>query len=283
MMSKKFRQAAFALFTLFLSVQFYHYGISANGKVKENEVAVGSLVEKRLASDKETRIYYEYVPTGYKTQKTLPLLIMLHGAGGDPVQLNNTTNWTSLAEKNNFIVVYPYKQGWWDAYNWEKNADDRFLSDLIHKLQTDYKINKKKVFLCGYSIGASMAATYTFKHAKSVAAIALVSPAWMDCDPTYDIDPYEISQPQKQISVYAMRGETEGWPSQDEIQSMIQYWNHLNHISNKPSVVRQDKYTTYTYDGKKADVLYAEIANGTHFSYVPADFEKIWTDFFSRY
>ncbi len=246
-------------------------------------IKIGSLEEKKLKSEEEIRTYYEYIPTSYKTQKSLPLLIMLHGANGNPVQINEMTNWSSVAEKDNFIVAFPYKQGWWDAYKWDKNADDSFLSNLIEKLKTDYRINDKKVFLCGYSIGASMAITYTFKHTKNLAAVALVSPAWMNSDPMFDIDPYKIPQPQKPIPVYIWRGENEDWPSLDENQSMVEYWSFFNHTSDKPSINKQTKYSTYTYAGSKADVIYTEVSQGTHLSYTPDEFEKIWNDFFSHY
>jgi poly(3-hydroxybutyrate) depolymerase len=242
----------------------------------------GTLAAKTIKCGKETRSYYEYVPTGYKPRRAAPLVVMLHGAGGNGLLIDGMTKWSTLAEKNNFIAVFPNSSEWWKAYQWDNNNDEVFLTALIKKVQKDYQINNKRIYMCGYSIGGGMTVTYAFKHAKTLAAIALASPVWMQYDQMFNIDPYKLPQPKTPLPVYAWRGEYEGWPSDGEIKLMIKYWTDFNHTKKTPEVVKQSVYTTYAYTGGKADVLYTEIAYGTHFSYTPDDFAKIWYDFFAR-
>ena len=190
------------------------------------------------------RSYYLYVPSTYNNLHPVPLVIMLHGAGGNGPATETQTGWSALAESNNFIVVYPEAGGWWNAYDWEgaittpdfgggpkptPRDDAGFLLTLINKLKSDYAIDDSRVYMTGWSIGASMTITCAFKFTDVLAAIAPVSSAWMTKDQMYNIDPYSVPQPKVPIPVYMWRGDQEGWPSLEEEQSHIQYLS-LIHI-----------------------------------------------------
>jgi polyhydroxybutyrate depolymerase len=105
-------------------------------------------------------------------------VISLHGYADNPRLSELYTGWSGLADKEKFIVVYPYgtrsKQD--PALSWnagsccgtalEKNIDDvEFIEKVIDQVKNDYKINEKKIFLSGFSNGGLM--TYRFAAAKS--------------------------------------------------------------------------------------------------------------------
>ena len=251
------------------------------------ETSQGQLTSQTIQCGPEERTYLEYIPTGYRSTKSVPLVIVLHGATSTGLMMADQTKWPNLAEQNNFIVVFPNGHSWWnnDSFNWnESNTEVQFILAVIEKMKADYKIDKKRIYLTGWSAGGSMTLTFAFKHADILAAIAVASPMWMQGDKNYDIDPYTIAQPKKSMPIYIFRGALENWPGPDENNLMIKYWVDFNKIKKEPEVETQGIYTTSVYRGRKVEVRYTEIGNRTHFYSYDAEIAKIiWNDFFVHY
>lgn len=149
-------------------------------------------VARTINVDGKTREYWLYVPASVKGQENVPVVFSLHGRGGtdDPNDDNSSKygkpTFTSLADKEGFIVVYPQGRdgtnkadypddgNWNDGFvgttGWEatgkENADTKFIKALVDKIQDDYKtrnnsnsnisVNPKKFYLCGFSMGGMM-------------------------------------------------------------------------------------------------------------------------------
>ena len=155
--------------------------IYSSKKVEINE-------ECEITVDGKTRRYWLYVPASVAGKTDVPVVFSLHGRynndnpneGGKPV-------FTSLANKEGFIVVYPqgrnggskqdkadYPGNWYngfgDSYGWEatgkENADTKFIKALVDTIKSDYKtqtaannnisVNPKMFYLCGFSMGGMM-------------------------------------------------------------------------------------------------------------------------------
>ena len=54
-----------------------------------------------------TRTYVRYVPTGYDPAQGAHLVIALHGGGSQGGGMRAMSKFDVLAERENFIVVYP--------------------------------------------------------------------------------------------------------------------------------------------------------------------------------
>src|SRR5262245_2002863 len=68
--------------------------------------------------------YWVYLPTSYRHDQPMPLVVFLHGALGDAIeQAGTTTGWGQLAEEKGFIAAFPQApppaKAWWfdDAAN----------------------------------------------------------------------------------------------------------------------------------------------------------------------
>jgi poly(3-hydroxybutyrate) depolymerase len=102
-----------------------------------------------------------------------PLLIALHGDGGNGSGLMSYTGFNAVADANNFIAVYPDAQNTVWGVQWNKYADNaagfsaipdpnaaddvQFISDLIDYFYTTYGIDRSKVYVTGHSGGGFMA------------------------------------------------------------------------------------------------------------------------------
>lgn len=148
--------------------------------------------ERTITVEGKERRYWLYVPASVKGQENVPVVFSLHGRGGtdDPNDDNSSKygkpTFTSLADKEGFIVVYPQGRdgtnkadypddgNWNDGFvgttGWEatgkENADTKFIKALVDKIQDDYKtrnnsnsnisVNPKRFYLCGFSMGGMM-------------------------------------------------------------------------------------------------------------------------------
>lgn len=161
-----------------------------------NGIYAGVINEERsITVDNKVRKYWLYVPASVEGQKNVPVVFSLHGRYGndDPNDQNDILRkdgkpiFTSLADKEGFIVVYPqgrnggseqdkkdYPGDWYNGFagntGWEatgkENADTKFIKALVDQIQSDYKtptasnsnisVDPKKFYLCGFSMGGMM-------------------------------------------------------------------------------------------------------------------------------
>ncbi|RYU97307.1 3-coathanger stack domain-containing protein [Emticicia agri] len=111
----------------------------------------------------------------------LPVLFVFNGDGGTPAALETLTGFSTLADANNFVAVYPDKisgQSYFSnridqpAYL-NGQVDSTFMLAIIKYLHTNYGINRNRVYATGISSGANM--TY-FASAKLPHAFAAFAP-----------------------------------------------------------------------------------------------------------
>lgn len=127
------------------------------------------------------RTYILNLPPGYYDSSGFSLVIALHGGGGSAKQFEITSGLTDKANASGFIVVYPDGTGQIETWNAgtccgsavTKQIDDvKFISALIDKLVSAYKINPKKVYATGHSNGGMMCYRLACDLANKIAAIA---------------------------------------------------------------------------------------------------------------
>lgn len=134
------------------------------------------------------RSYVIRIPAGLpRDGGKLPLVLVLHGGGGNAENAEKMTGFTAKAEKEGFIVVYPEGSGrrphkllTWNAghccgYAMENKVDDvGFISALIDHLIEAYPIDPKRVYATGMSNGGMMTHRLGIGLSGKIAAIAPV-------------------------------------------------------------------------------------------------------------
>jgi polyhydroxybutyrate depolymerase len=134
------------------------------------------------------RSYLLRVPPAVATGGArVPLVLVLHGGGGNRDNAEAMTGFTAKANANGFIVAYPegtargrlrlltWNAGHCCGYAMENGIDDvGFLAALIDRVASDYPIDRDRVFVTGMSNGAMMAHRLGREIPDRIAAIAPV-------------------------------------------------------------------------------------------------------------
>lgn len=143
--------------------------------------------------DGKDREYFIHIPTNYDSSKSVPLVFMLHGTGGDGEVMYQSSGWVELSEKEGFIALFPsslrYKINdngelknitkWntlpdaeWTFQAGEAGFDDiKFLRKVIDEIKGKYKIDAKRIYLNGFSNGGQMAAKCSIEMSDVLAAV----------------------------------------------------------------------------------------------------------------
>lgn len=137
-------------------------------------------INGKIEVDGKERSYVLHIPKGYYLDgKEVPLLIAIHGRLGTGNQMMKTTGFNDIADREGFIVVYPdgldrsWADGRGETPSDKKEVDDvKFISMLIFKLESKYRIDSTKIFVCGHSNGGAMTHRLGFDISERLAGIA---------------------------------------------------------------------------------------------------------------
>jgi polyhydroxybutyrate depolymerase len=136
-------------------------------------------------------------PAAARAGARRPLIIFLHGYGGDG--RDNTLGLAGAAERDGSL--YAFAQGGPDSYGrktWAAidaaaagqslSTDDvAFLDWLIGRIEADWRVDRKRVFVAGWSLGGFMALRFACERAQRVAGFASYAggvSTQADCRPT---------------------------------------------------------------------------------------------------
>ena len=150
-------------------------------------------VEDTLMIFGRNRFFKVHPPLGYTVQKEYPVVFVFHGGGGNPDNIEKTTDFSAKADKEGFIVVYPYGTGsfpkklltWntWDCcgYADKKNIDDvSFIKKVLEIIKTKYSVNQNMIFATGLSNGGMMCYLLACEMPDQFAAVAPVAATMFD-------------------------------------------------------------------------------------------------------
>lgn len=135
--------------------------LSFSSKAQIESIQVGSTPRNMLV----------YAPSDI--EKNRPLLLSLHGMNQDIVYQQNQTKWETIAKANNFVVVYP--AGINNSWSLNGTSDTDFILAIIDEMYSRYEIDRKRVYLSGFSMGGMMTYYAANVIADKIAAFAPVS------------------------------------------------------------------------------------------------------------
>ena len=126
--------------------------------------------QKKSVSGREIHVY---APSNLKENS--PLLISCHGMDQDPNYQQSNTHWEAVADTAGFVVVYPRGGTGMNTWDISGDKDTKWMVEIIDQMYADYKIDKKRVYLSGFSMGGMFTYHSMSKIADKIAAFAPTS------------------------------------------------------------------------------------------------------------
>jgi polyhydroxybutyrate depolymerase len=233
-----------------------------------------------ISSGGQTRSFIIHLPPSYGEQ-LLPIVFNYHGWDSSAAHYESYTNMGAEADKENFIVVFPQgaldslEKPSWNAGNGANgptgSTDDvQFTRDMISYLQHNYCIDTHRIYVTGYSIGASMAYRVACTLTNQIAGLATVEGAFYHfdggCLATRPIPVLEIHGLADQYAIYDGNSSLQTFP----VQTFLNLWFGVDqcNTSNKQTIFQRADVTGYKWPA---------CANGTVVEhYIISDGGHVW-------
>lgn len=245
------------------------------------EAKAVTLDEIFLTSSGQSRSYNIFVPSN-APKRNSPIVIMLHGGGGNGQNAADMTGFAEYAAKQGFIAVFPngaargnMKLRTWNAahccgYAMKSNAKDvAFLTDVIDDVVKRYNANPEAVFMTGLSNGGMMTQYYSMARPDKIKAAApVISGLFGDENPSNQPVPMLIINGALDESIPLNGGHTNNrfkdqWSGKPLMPVAYQglFWAKNNGcaVSSAPNKVVKPNLTTYIYDCPKNAAVYQYI------------------------
>jgi phospholipase/carboxylesterase len=149
--------------------------ILARPRVVDPAPADGDAGVQRLGLDSRRDAYLR-VPRGQREGRRLPLVVMLHGAGG------SGRGALSLVQGGGFeeaLVLAPESRGrTWDALVAALGPDVAFIDDALEHVFARYPVDPERIVIAGFSDGASYALTLGIANGTLFRRIVAFSPGF---------------------------------------------------------------------------------------------------------
>ena len=210
-----------------------------------------------LQSGGINRTYEVRVPLDYETSLS-PVVILIHGEGGDGFDMKVLTSFDVFADEYGFVVVYPNASSDW-AYGCgctdaeASGVDDvEFLTDLIDELDSDYGINRDSVFVGGNAEGALMAQKLACDATSLLAGLATVGA-------TMPVPLAENCAPEREIPIVMIQGTEDldfpwdgapdrGLQSLLSVDTTVQFWASNNGCGDRGQSTLYSRDAYYNFD-----------------------------------
>lgn len=250
------------------------------------------------------RDFIVYVPESYSHESSSSVVFVYHGFGGSNDQIMYYSDFNTISERENFIIVYPQGSNFWGYPHWNvggwtnsSTTDDISLTEfLIELISQEYNINQEKIYATGMSNGGFFSFLLACQSSEKFAAVASVTGSMT-------IETFNNCNPQREVPVLQLHGTQDPivqYYGNSSIGSIgiseaISYWRTNNYCSNDPIVSQlndsnpNDNFWVEKIlydDGYNGSVVeHYKIYGGEHVWFNNQDInssELIW-EFFSKY
>ena len=167
------------------------------------------------------RTYLVYLPSYYDEAAPMPLVITLHGYPNTAENSSQRFGVSEKAEEEGFIAVYPDGccpnpdfRGWnfegfgniFSSDYWRGVDDVGFFGKLFKRLQKQFNIDEKRIYVAGHSNGAMMTYRLASEFSDTIAAIASNGGSIGRHTHSPDDPLFVIPEPENPVSVVLFHG-----------------------------------------------------------------------------
>ncbi len=146
---------------------------------KENLAQQNFVLESNFISAPDTSIVFLPNINSEFSQEKLPLVILLHGYGGNYKQWSNIVDLQSLSNKYNCIIVCPdgLKDSWYfdSPIQRDSKFESFFIKQYLPFLKKNFKVDTNAIFISGLSMGGHGALYLFLRHSELFASAGSTS------------------------------------------------------------------------------------------------------------
>ncbi len=127
------------------------------------------------ALDNTVQPYRLFIPAKYDAKQKWPLIVVLHGMGGDENSFLNGYAKGSIkdeAEKRGYLLVCPKGRGSASMY---QGAAERDVLDVLKETRRQFNIDENRIYLMGHSMGGYGTWSVAVNNPDLFAALAPIS------------------------------------------------------------------------------------------------------------
>jgi polyhydroxybutyrate depolymerase len=187
-----------------------------------------------------------YIPSGYpaveEAGESVPLVIIMHGAGGNGAGMESITGFNVVAERETFIAVYPdgINGAWGDGRDTvDPNDDISYLDHVIDFVSDAFQIDPERVYATGYSMGGMMSYRIGCRLPDRIAAIASVASTF----PQYQLPDCSDAPPVPVMIVHGTYDDVIPWEAglagYFSTQESVEYWVGHNGCVASPDIIEE--------------------------------------------
>ncbi len=228
-----------------------------------------SAQQQSLTHGAVERTYVVRAPRGVtRASPPLPVVVVLHGGGGNAANAEQMTGFTRLVEREQILVVYPNGTGrlrdrllTWNAGHCcglamtERVDDVGFLGAMLDALIERYPVDRQRIYVTGMSNGAMMSHRAGRELSHRIAAIApVVGAVFGDEAPAASPVSAIMFNGLKDTSVPPQGGHSKGagrraWDGTPARPNLDQgaYWARANGCGTPPTLAEREQVLHWTY------------------------------------
>ena len=241
-------------------------------------IALACLVPAVAASGQNISFVHDGLLRQYRIHipdalpKNAPLVLVLHGYGGNNNDMMNNYGWTELSDEEGFVVAFPNgtrdqsNTRFWDVdYDFHQGIDiddDGFLSSLAVHLQNLHGLDPERTFVTGFSNGAEMCFQLACRESETFTAFAPIIGMMLDtlftnCNPAVVRPILSMNGTADPVTLYqGDMNNNGGWGAYRSIPEMMAFWADImetptvnrtylpDSVPSDGSTVRLDVYTS---------------------------------------
>lgn len=211
-----------------------------------------------------------FVSPALDLKSPVPLVIQLHGSPATAATFQGITHFDDEATKGKFLAAYPDGcDGYWNAGRCcTTKADDvAFISAVMDRLESEFLIDKSRIFLVGSSAGSMMGYRLACELSSRIAGLASDAGTMV----------IDVCLPSRPVPIFEMHGTADAdipygggrasigvdGPS---VASVIQEWVQLDGCAGSPSIIQAGitKTSDWTNCKNRSVVRLDTVVGGLH-------------------
>ena len=219
------------------------------------------------------RTYLVSYPENSDNIESIPLIINMHGYGGNAQQQQIYSQMDQFAHAQNIAVVYPEGlNNSWNVFTyWDSNAYDDvgFISMMIDDIAENFNIDLDRVYACGMSNGGYMSYRLACDLSDKIAAIGSVTGNFM-----INNDENDCLDQNREIPIIHFHGTADAVvnyypPSFDgalTVEESINFWTNYNNLNQETILEFNSNVEIFKYDNESTstEFIHYKIYGGGH-------------------